>query len=135
MTSWQLAGFTEERELGSGGSGRVVLARHEATGNEVAIKYLAEWLASDAAHLAGFRTEAQLMAGLVDPHLVTLYEYVETTAGAAIVMDLLEGCLLAQDARGRRPALPRGRARADEGLAAGPRCAARPGRRPSRLQA
>ena len=94
MTSWQLAGFTEERELGSGGSGRVVLARHEPTGNEVAVKYLAEWLAADPAHLAGFRTEAQLMAGLVDPHLVTLYEYVETTAGAAIVMDLLEGVAL-----------------------------------------
>ena len=94
MTSWQLAGFTEERELGSGGSGRVVLARHEGTGNEVAIKYLAEWLSQDAAHLASFRTEAQLMAGLVDPHLVALYEYVETTAGAAIVMDLLNGVAL-----------------------------------------
>jgi serine/threonine-protein kinase len=94
VTSWQLAGFTEERELGSGGSGRVVLARHEVTGNEVAIKYLAEWLSSDAAHLASFRTEAQLMAGLTDPHLVALYEYVETTAGAAIVMDLLNGVAL-----------------------------------------
>ncbi len=94
MTSWQLTGFTEERELGSGGSGRVVLARHDATGNDVAIKYLADWLAGDAAHLGSFRTEAQLMAGLVDTHLVTLYEYVETTAGAAIVMDLLEGVAL-----------------------------------------
>ncbi|HEX4432157.1 MAG TPA: serine/threonine-protein kinase [Frankiaceae bacterium] len=94
MTSWQLSGFAEERELGSGGSGRVVLARHEATGNEVAVKYLAAWLAADAAHLENFRTEAHLMAGLVDPHLVTLYEYVETTAGAAIVMDLLEGVAL-----------------------------------------
>ncbi len=94
MTSWHLTGFTEQRELGSGGSGRVVLARHDATGNEVAIKYLAGWLAADAAHLASFRTEAQLMAGLVDPHLVTLYEYVETTAGAAIVMDLLNGVAL-----------------------------------------
>jgi serine/threonine-protein kinase len=94
MASWQLAGFAEARELGSGGSGRVVLARHETTGNEVAIKYLAEWLSRDAAHLANFRSEAQLMAGLVDPHLVTLYEYVETTAGAAIVMDLLQGVAL-----------------------------------------
>jgi eukaryotic-like serine/threonine-protein kinase len=94
VTSWQLAGFTQERELGSGGSGRVVLARHDGTGNEVAIKYLAEWLSQDAAHLASFRTEAQLMAGLVDPHLVALYEYVETTAGAAIVMDLLNGVAL-----------------------------------------
>ncbi len=92
--SWKLTGFTEERELGSGGSGRVVLARHDVTGNEVAIKYLAEWLAADAAHLDTFRAEAQLMAGLVDPNLVTLYEYVETTAGAAIVMDLLNGVAL-----------------------------------------
>ncbi len=94
MASWQLSGFAEERVLGSGGSGRVVLARHEGTGNEVAIKYLAEWLAADANQLRSFRTEAQLMAGLADPHLVMLYEYVETTAGAAIVMDLLEGVSL-----------------------------------------
>ena len=46
------------------------------------------------------------MAGLVDPHLVTLYEYVETTAGAAIVMDLLEGVALRKILEERRPADP-----------------------------
>ncbi len=92
--SWQLSSFEELRELGSGGSGRVVLARHLPTGTEVAIKYLAAWLADDPDLLDGFRSEARLMAGLVDPHLVTLYEYVETPSGAAIVMDLLEGVSL-----------------------------------------
>lgn len=94
MTYWQLPLFEELRELGSGGSGRVVLARHLPTGTEVAIKYLADWLSDDADLLAGFRAEAELMAGLVDPHLVTLYEYVETTSGAAIVMDVLDGVSL-----------------------------------------
>lgn len=94
MVTWQLSGFAEERELGSGGSGRVVLARHDATGTEVAIKYLAEWLANNPEQLESFRAEARLMAGLVDVHLVTLYEYVETDAGAAIVMDLIEGVAL-----------------------------------------
>ncbi|MDQ1673779.1 MAG: eukaryotic-like serine/threonine-protein kinase [Frankiaceae bacterium] len=92
--AWRLPAFEELRELGSGGSGRVVLALHLPTGTEVAVKYLAEWLFDDPDLLAGFRSEAQLMAGLVDPHLVTLYEYVETPVGAAIVMDLLEGVSL-----------------------------------------
>src|SRR3954453_11766055 len=89
VVRWQLPAFEELRELGAGGSGRVVLARHLPTGTEVAVKYLAEWLVDAPELLAGFRAEAELMAGLVDPHLVTLYEYVETPLGAAIVMDLL----------------------------------------------
>ncbi len=94
MQSWVLAGFSELRELGAGGSGRVVLARHDVTGTEVAIKYLAPWLSEDEDQLASFRSEAELMAGLVDPYLVALYEYVETDAGAAIVMQVLEGVSL-----------------------------------------
>ena len=84
MVPWRLPAFEELRDLGSGGSGRVVLARHLPTGTEVAVKYLAEWLVEDPDLLAGFRSEARLMAGLVDPHLVTLYEYVETSVGAAM---------------------------------------------------
>ena len=89
--AWQLSGFQELGELGVGGGGRVVLARHEATGTDVAVKYLASWLVDSDERLAAFRTEAELMAGLVDANLVTLYEYVETDAGAAIAMELVEG--------------------------------------------
>jgi eukaryotic-like serine/threonine-protein kinase len=94
MSGWQLAGFEELGELGVGGGGRVVLARHESTGRDVAVKYLASWLVDSPERLADFRTEAELMAGLVDDNLVTLYEYVETDVGAAIAMELVEGVAL-----------------------------------------
>ncbi len=94
MTSWQLDGYDELHELGVGGGGRVVLARHVASGRLVAIKYLAAWLATSEERLSAFRGEAELMAGLVDPNLVTLYEYLETDSGAAIVMELVEGVAL-----------------------------------------
>ncbi len=94
MSGWQLDGFEELGELGVGGGGRVVLARHESTGRDVAVKYLAAWLVDSPERLADFRTEAELMAGLVDDNLVTLYEYVETDAGAAIAMELVEGVAL-----------------------------------------
>ena len=135
MSTWQLPAFDELRELGSGGSGRVVLARHQPTGTEVAIKYLADWLADDADLLADFRAEAQLMAGLVDPHLVTLYEYVETSTGAAIVMDVLDGVSLRRMLVEDGPMTSGGRADPAEGVAARAGRAARPGRRAPRLQA
>jgi hypothetical protein len=40
VVSWVVPGFSEERELGSGGSGRVVAAARVASGERVAIKYL-----------------------------------------------------------------------------------------------
>ena len=38
----KLTGYVELETLGSGGFGRVVLAKHETTGTVVAIKYLHE---------------------------------------------------------------------------------------------
>ena len=37
---WDVPGYTEVKTLGSGGFGDVVLARHDASGTQVAIKYL-----------------------------------------------------------------------------------------------
>ncbi len=106
MPAWQLDGFDELRELGIGGGGRVVLARHGETGTLVAIKYLAAWLVESRERLAAFRSEAQLMAGLVDANLVTMYEYVETDAGAAIVMELIDGVALRAMLENRGPLSP-----------------------------
>ena len=52
-------GYTEERELGRGSSGRVVAAIHDDSGQQVAIKYLAPRLLRDPGFLAGFRPEAE----------------------------------------------------------------------------
>ncbi|MFB7783309.1 serine/threonine-protein kinase [Streptomyces vinaceus] len=95
--AWTVPGYAQVRELGSGGSGRVVLAVHEATGTPVAVKYLSDRLREDPAFVAEFRAEARLLGGLDTPYVVRLYEYVEhTTApgGAAIVMELVDGISL-----------------------------------------
>ncbi|MFE7127813.1 serine/threonine-protein kinase [Streptomyces sp. NPDC057617] len=94
MNAWSVPGYTESRELGSGGSGRVVLAVHDATGVPVAVKYLGERLRADAGFLQRFRAEARLLSGLDSPYVVRLYEYVEAPQGAAIVMELVDGIAL-----------------------------------------
>ncbi|MBT2444043.1 serine/threonine protein kinase, partial [Streptomyces sp. ISL-36] len=94
MDAWVVPGYTEYRELGSGGSGRVVLALHDATGVPVAVKYLAERMRADSAFVRGFRAEARLLGGLDTPHVVGFYEYVEAPRGAAIVMELVDGVAL-----------------------------------------
>ncbi|MFJ4675618.1 protein kinase [Kitasatospora sp. NPDC088783] len=87
---WELPDYAHGRELGAGASGRVVLARHRATGTPVAVKYLL----GDHPDQAAFRVEAELLAALDSPHVTRLYEYVEGPRGAAIVMELVEGVSL-----------------------------------------
>ncbi|MFH9825741.1 protein kinase domain-containing protein [Streptomyces bobili] len=94
MNAWAVPGYSESLELGSGASGRVVLAVHEPTGVPVAVKYLSESLRTRPGFVHGFRAEAQLLAGLESPHVAGLYEYVEATNGAAIVMELVDGVSL-----------------------------------------
>jgi Protein kinase domain/Bacterial Ig-like domain (group 3)/IPT/TIG domain len=88
---WSVPGYTELKALGSGGAGDVVLARHDASGTRVAIKYLRRKLLADPQWAGLFRTEAQVLAVLEDPNIVRLYEYVESPSGAAIVMELVDG--------------------------------------------
>jgi eukaryotic-like serine/threonine-protein kinase len=91
---WDVSGYTEVKTLGSGGFGDVVLARHDASGSRVAIKYLRRQLLADPEFAALFRAEAAVLASLDDPNVVRLYEYVESPAGAAIVMELVDGVSL-----------------------------------------
>ncbi|WP_326836457.1 protein kinase [Amycolatopsis rhabdoformis] len=92
--TWSIPGFTEVDVLGIGGFGRVVLAKHEESGQMVAIKYLrAEYLA-DARIADGFRREAWLLAGVRSPHVVRLFDFVETPDGAALVMEAVPGVSL-----------------------------------------
>ena len=91
---WDVSGYTEVKTLGSGGFGDVVLARHDASGAQVAIKYLRRQLLADAGFAELFRAEAAVLASLDDPNVVRLYEYVESPAGAAIVMELVNGVSL-----------------------------------------
>jgi hypothetical protein len=89
VSEWTLPGFTEVARLGAGGFGRVVLARHDGTGQVVAIKYLFAGGDRDA-----FRREAALLRRVVSPHVARLYDFVEAAGGAAIVMEAVPGVSL-----------------------------------------
>ncbi|WMF04514.1 serine/threonine-protein kinase [Micromonospora robiginosa] len=106
MSGWQLSGYTPVRTLGSGASGSVVLATHDATGTPVAIKYLVRDLGADSSFRAAFRDEARLLGEVDDPHVSRLYEYVESPHGAAIVMELVDGVSLRQMLRAQGPTTP-----------------------------
>ncbi|WP_433477557.1 serine/threonine-protein kinase [Spirillospora sp. CA-142024] len=88
---WRLTGFTEDRELGRGAQGRVVLAHHDESGTPVAIKYLA---GGDTAAVAGLRAEAQMLGRLTSPYVARLFQFVESEQGAAIVMEAVNGVSL-----------------------------------------
>src|SRR5712691_3453668 len=91
MPEWNVPGYTELKALGSGGFGNVMLARHDASGTLVAIKYLRHELLADQEFAGMFRGEATVLASLDDMNVVRLYEYVESPSGAAIVMELVDG--------------------------------------------
>jgi eukaryotic-like serine/threonine-protein kinase len=94
VAEWKVPGFTELKVLGSGGFGEVVLARQDTSGTRVAIKYLHPQLLADPEFAAMFRGEAEVLASVEDPNVVRLYEYVQSPAGAAIVMELIDGVSL-----------------------------------------
>jgi eukaryotic-like serine/threonine-protein kinase len=104
---WRVPGYTEVAELGRGGSGRVVAAIEESTGNRVAIKYLADRLASDPQLRAAFSAEARILSGLDLPNVVKVRGYAESGEGAAIVMDLAQGVSLRAVLAGHGPAGPK----------------------------
>ncbi|MFB4277007.1 protein kinase [Nonomuraea sp. MTCD27] len=103
---WGVPGYTEIRELGSGAAGRVVLARRDYDGVEVAIKYLSDELRSDVGFVARFRHEARLLGTLQSAYHARLIDYVEAGQGAAIVMELINGVSLRELLRSEGPTGP-----------------------------
>jgi eukaryotic-like serine/threonine-protein kinase len=96
MSGWTVPGYTELKTLGVGGFGAVVMARHDATGTPVAIKFLRPALLGDPEFAELFRDEAVLLGAVDSPYVVRLYEYVESPDGAAIVMELVDGVSLSE---------------------------------------
>ncbi|MFG1999195.1 serine/threonine-protein kinase [Spirillospora sp. NPDC048911] len=94
MGVWQVPGYSEVRVLGEGAQGRVVLARHDATGAPAAIKYLSERLCEDARFRERFRGEAGLLRRVRNPYIAQMWGLVEAPEGAAIVMEAVDGASL-----------------------------------------
>ena len=69
--------------------------RHEARERDVAVKVLSERFASDPERVARFRHEAQHLAALNHPNIVSgICSVKDTNTGVALVMELVEGTSL-----------------------------------------
>jgi serine/threonine protein kinase len=84
---WTVPGYTHVREIGTGASGRVVLAVDDVTQTQVVIKYLRP----GAAPPGRFGDEAAKLGALEDPNLVQFYEYAESPGNAAVVTEFNDG--------------------------------------------
>jgi eukaryotic-like serine/threonine-protein kinase len=92
---WAVPGYVEQREIGHSPFGRVVQAVQERTTLQVAIRYLSTALIDDRDFLPRFRTQMQKLTGLDVPSVVRVYDYAEEPGeGAAVVMELVDGCSL-----------------------------------------
>jgi serine/threonine-protein kinase len=85
-----------ERPLGRGGMASVWLAGDEVLERPVAVKVLADTIASDPEFLARFRREAQVAASLSHPNLIGVYDYAEGGERPYLVMEYIPGENLAE---------------------------------------
>ena len=99
----QLGPYRIERLLGRGGMGAVYEGVHQETGQQAAIKVLAETLAADARFRARFQGEVEALKRLRHKNIVTLQGYGEEEGLLYFVMDLADGPSLEAELRsGRR---------------------------------
>jgi eukaryotic-like serine/threonine-protein kinase len=85
-----------ERLLGHGGMASVWLADDEVLDRPVAVKVLADTIASDPEFLARFRREAQVAASLSHPNLIGVYDYSDDDERPYLVMEYVAGENLAE---------------------------------------
>src|SRR5947209_14690207 len=83
------------RLLGEGGMGRVYLARQIDLGRQVVVKVMHEHIATDPKFRDRFQRETLLMARLLHPHIVALYDAsLNDPEGPCIVMEYVRGLAL-----------------------------------------
>ncbi len=77
--------------IGAGGMGEVYRARDTRLGRDVAIKVLPPAFAADAERRARFEREAQTVAALSHPHIVSIFDTGIHESQIFVVMELLDG--------------------------------------------
>ena len=90
-----LGPYTIEDTLGVGGMGEVYRAHDPRLRRSVALKILPPELALDSERSARFKREAQALAALSHPNIVTIYSVEEVAGIPFLTMELVEGQTLA----------------------------------------
>ena len=85
-----------ERTLGRGGMAAVWLGHDEVLDRPVAVKVLADTIASDPGFVTRFRREATTAAGPTHPNLVGVYDFSEEGERPYLVMQFVPGESLAE---------------------------------------
>lgn len=83
-------------KIGEGGMGTVYRARHRRLDRTVALKFLAEPLASRADFQDRIEAEGQAMARLEHPHIVAIYDLGRSEGHSYIVMEYVDGIPLSR---------------------------------------
>src|SRR5206468_11226207 len=78
-------------KLGAGGMGVVYLAEDTSLKRKVALKILQQSLAAKSKHLERFQREAEAVAALNHPHIVTIYSVEEAEGTHFLTMELVDG--------------------------------------------
>jgi WD40 repeat protein/serine/threonine protein kinase/DNA-binding SARP family transcriptional activator len=89
-------GYELREQVGAGDFGVVYRAYQPSVGREVAIKVIRTELVNQPAFIRRFEAEAQLVAQLEHPHVVSLYDYWRDPEGAYLVMRWLRSGSLRQ---------------------------------------
>jgi eukaryotic-like serine/threonine-protein kinase len=84
------------RALGRGGMGEVYAALDTRLNREVALKILPREMASDPERLERFQREAQAVAALNHPHVVTVFSVEEADGLHFLTMQLVDGKTLVE---------------------------------------
>ena len=101
MIGTTLSHFKIIAKLGEGGMGEVYRADDLELKRPVALKLLPAAVAQDPQRLERFRREAEAVAALNHPNIVTLYSLESSDSTHLLVMELVEG-------QGLDQAMPRG---------------------------
>ena len=96
MIGRTLSHFRITAELGSGAMGVVYRAEDTKLGRDVALKVLPEDMASDPERLERFKREAQAIAALNHPNIVTIHSVEEADGVHLLTMELVKGKSLDQ---------------------------------------
>ena len=87
----RLGAYEIQSLIGSGGMGEVYRARDPKLKRDIAIKVLAEKTATDPERRARFEREAQSIAALSHPNIVTVYSVEEAEGALFLTMEYVEG--------------------------------------------